>query len=393
MNFLEIIRFILKNTTESVEFLILCPIFAGFKKRRIDLHDFKAKRIFILQLNSIGDCLMTTPMLRALHEKFPEVSIDCAVRMHTKSLFENNPNVGNVFGFHDKFWRKFFTSPAYIRDFFKTLNFVRNNSYDMCIDLTGTFTSLLLVCLFKVKAVSGERKVVKAGIFRSNTSVIYDVVFEVKEKHISNQYLEIAGLLEHKYTSLKEELFLSGAEITSCDDFLWANKLTTRGYIVIHPGAKWPPKRWPPEYYAELIKLMFTKLNLRTIVVCGREDEKTAFYIKEKSGIKETGVAIGFSLKKLAVLIKKSSLFVGNDSGPAHIAAAVDVPSVVLFGPTDPGRCKPLSDKTLVLHDKISCWPCTLYYRRDRCERGKNVCLEGIKPEEVFNGAKKVMGK
>jgi ADP-heptose:LPS heptosyltransferase len=230
--------------------------------------------------------------------------------------------------------------------------------------------------------------VIKSGVFRVKTGEFYDKTVELKQKHILKNCLEITAELGCRATDEKETFFVPERERQNGEEFLRKNGLENNSFVVMHPGAKWPPKRWPAEYYARLIDLFSAEEGLKTVLVGVSSDGDLLKTVTEKSGISGTVLACGLGLGELASVIAGARIFIGNDSGPAHIAAAAGTPSVLLFGPTDPETCAPMSGNTTVLQDKVSCWPCTLYFRRDRCETGTNVCLKRIKPEKVLEASK-----
>ncbi|MFQ5952353.1 MAG: glycosyltransferase family 9 protein [Candidatus Omnitrophota bacterium] len=328
----------------------------------------------MIQINSIGDVLMSTPAIQSLKDRYGESEIDVLTLKHTGALLANNPSVKRLY-----------------RMSLDILGPLKERKYDLCIDLGGTFESVIWTLLSRADFTVGPERMLKRGVFSSGTGKFYDLSVTINEKHITKRCLEIVRSIGCGIPEIREKLFVSEQERSEGEAFLETSGLKGKSFAVLHPGTKWPPKRWPEENFAGLVKMLFDRKNIIPVLVGSPGDINMLKRIQEKSGVKESVLAPNLGLGALASVIDKASVFIGNDSGPSHIAAAMNTPLVVLFGPTDPEASAPISENMKVLHDKISCWPCTLYYRRDRCEKESNICLQNIKPKDVLKSVKQVL--
>jgi lipopolysaccharide heptosyltransferase II len=393
MRIIEIIRYFLKQVTESLEFIV---IWVGFlwksfrDRRRKKTGDIR--KILVIQMNSIGDVLMTTPAIRSLKNSFPGADIDVVTRPHVVSLLEDNPDVNAVLGCADRFWRSIFTGFRDYRTSVETLKELKQTRYDLCTDLGGTPGSIACALIAGSANTVGPERSFRSGFFRYTTSWFYRTVNQEKE-HILQKYLEITVALGGAVVEEEEKLYISAENRREADEFLKSQGLEDRSFVVMHVGAKWPPKRWPKEHFARLIGMLYSEAALITVLVGAVPDMSSLTAIRDESGVPETVLAVGMPLQVTGEIISRAVVFIGNDSGPAHMAASVGTPLVVLFGPTDPAACAPISKNKIILHDKISCWPCILYFRRDTCEKGTNICLERIKPERVFEAVNALISK
>lgn len=392
-SFVEAARALFKICLESKEFVLLnAAALMARKYRRVSKDAEGASKILLIQLNSVGDVIMSAPVLRGLSEHFNGAGIDCLVQPNTKPLLENNPYVNRVLIYEDRFWRKVFSDlPLFVRCI-AVLKFIAKERYDLCVDLGGTFGSAVVTALSGATYVVGPARLLKCGIFSTGTGKYYDKAVEMGEKHVLRQYLEVAGSVGCEKTEEKEEIFLSKEDIAAARAFLTEHALEDKSYAVIHSGAKWPPKRWPETYFARLVTLLQERMGIRAVLVGSSKEKDLLEAIKNDSGSRGTVIAATLSLRALSHVIERARVFIGNDSGPAHIAAATGTPIVEIFGPTDPETCAPTSDRTMILHDKISCWPCVIYFRRTRCEKGANACLSDITPERVFETVQRLVG-
>ena len=393
MSLIELIRYIAKQFVESAEFLLWKVMFARHGRNyHTGSNGLRADKVLVIQLDSIGDVLMSTPALKSLQERFRTGGIDVLLLPHTRKILEADPDVGNIFVCPKRFWRQLFLDPASFVRAARTIMSLRKMNYGLCVDLGGTLESVVCARLADAKLAVGPCREIKSGVFTENTGRFYDRSVSLTEKHVLRQYLQIVAALGCSVPDEEEEYFIPGDDRAKSGDFLRENGLEGACFIVMHPGAKWPPRRWPAENFAGVVKMLFVQKGLRTVLVGSGADRGLLQEIKVQSGVQGTVLAYGLGLGEVASIIRRARVFIGNDSGPAHIAAAVGTPSVVLFGPGDPDKCAPLSRNIVVIKKKISCWPCAIYFRRDRCEAGTNFCLQQIKPADVFTAAERLMG-
>ncbi|MBD3425616.1 MAG: lipopolysaccharide heptosyltransferase II [Candidatus Omnitrophica bacterium] len=389
MTIVELLRFMAKNFVESIEYVFWGLFLLLSRKGRKNHPGQDPEKILVVQLASVGDVVMSTPAIKRLKERYAGKRIDVLTAQNTGELLENDPNVDDVIKCSPRFWR----SARYMVESVRTIRRLRENNYDICIDLGGVFESVVWSSLAGTRFTLGPLRKIKRGPFSSSTRAFYGLSQKIECEHILKRYLEVLKPLvgEAPFREGSESLSIPDEARQECDRFLHDNALVSGNYAVIHPGAKWPPKRWPESHFARLIDLLSGETPITPVLAGGRKDLPLLNRIRDISENKKLVVADDLSLLALASLIDKAAVFVGNDSGPSHIAAAVGTPLVALFGPTDPAVSAPVSDKMVLLHDKISCWPCTMYYRRDRCEKGSNTCLQRIEPEMVFKALQKLM--
>ncbi|MCI0530096.1 MAG: glycosyltransferase family 9 protein, partial [Nitrospira sp.] len=152
-------------------------------------------------------------------------------------------------------------------------------------------------------------------------------------------------------------------------------------FVVFHPGARWWFKSWPLERFVDLAKRVHESLGYSVVIVGGTKDIKVADEIVSACGSWAKTLAGQISVLQLAVLAQRSVLFVGNDAGPMHIAAAVGTPVVALFGPTDPQVWGPWGKGHQVIWKQMDCHPC---WRHD-CQRGESNCMRQITMKEVWD--------
>ncbi|MDY6863152.1 MAG: lipopolysaccharide heptosyltransferase II [Thermodesulfobacteriota bacterium] len=334
-------------------------------------------KILIVKLSSIGDVVHTLPVLPAILNKLPKAKIDWLIEDEATELVTDHPLLNKVIIFYRRHWIKNF----FFADFFKTLrevkdffHFLREEKYDLIIDFQGLFKSGILTFFAKGKRKLGYDKTRELSHIFLNEKIPPCNI----ENHAVKRYLNLLKPLNIGITSPEFPLpCLNGAAI--CVDKLFSeagiNKF--KPIISISPASKWESKTWGTEKIAVLSDRLI-KYGMQVIYTGSEKDtllvEDIISFMKEKP-INLCGKT---SLRELIVVFKKSRLVLTVDSGPMHIAAAVQTPLVALFGPTSPGRTGPYSHKATVIQKNISCSPCF----KKRCSHKS--CLNEISVEEVF---------
>jgi lipopolysaccharide heptosyltransferase II len=202
-----------------------------------------------------------------------------------------------------------------------------------------------------------------------------------RNRHFTDAMMDLAKLAEGVPDDRGIEVFWDkNIEIK------WANLFPKERHAIkplrigINPGADRPEKRWSPENHALVADRLSELRGAEIFVLGGPSEEHLASRIEKAMKHPVTNLSGKLSLNELAYLISHLDLFVTNDSGPMHIAAAVKTPVVALFGPEDPLYTRPYTSPDLyrIVQRELSCRPCT----NKRCDRP--ICMESLKPEEVL---------
>ena len=166
-------------------------------------------------------------------------------------------------------------------------------------------------------------------------------------------------------------------------DFLEGHGLGAGGYAVVSPGTIWRTKHWPPDHFAAAARRLGRERDLPVVVVWAGEEERLAAekIVAGAGDDRPALLAPPTDLRELATLLRHAALFLGCDSGPAHLAAALKVPCVSVFGPTDPARNGPYGPRSasVQLDRRLECQPC---WRRT-CSRGDFACMERLGADQV----------
>jgi lipopolysaccharide heptosyltransferase I len=319
-------------------------------------------RLLVVRLGSLGDLVHTLPAVAALRRAYPAAEIDWLVDAAHEEFLALALPVSSVVVLSGR------TAGAWL-DVRRRL---RARRYDVAADFQGLLKSAALARL------SGARRVIGFGrraLREPAAAVLYGERVDVGEHgHVIEKNLRLAESLGAAPGPLEFPLRDVESETARAIE-----SQVGHAYALINPGAAWPNKRWPPDRYGRLASWLRAQHGLSSVVLWGPGEAATADAVAAASG--DTAlVAPETRLPDLVAIARRAKLIVSGDTGPMHIAAAVGVPVVALFGPSDPGRNGPWDPDDVALSRYGSC---ACQYQR-RCRRPQEWCLETITLDDVM---------
>ncbi len=329
-----------------------------------------SKKIIVKGLNWIGDAVMASPFFKSLKDGLPDSEISVLARPWTAEVYKTNPYIDEVISVDDK------------KEKFAALKILNSRKFDIGILLPKSLSSALLFKFGGVDYISGWDTQLR-GYLLANKLKLTD---ELKKKHQVFLHLELAYANGGKIIA-NPKLILNTRPET--DEFVkneWFKENTN--YFGINSGAAFgPAKRWLPEYFAQVINYMHKNYNYKPVLF-GAENERNIVLeiIKNiDTDIEYINLTGRTNLQQLFSSIKQCGLFLTNDSGPMHIAAALNVPQAAIFGSTNSVTTGPFSENAIVVESNIECAPCI----EKRCKFNTYECMKIIKPEKVINELQK----
>ncbi|HIJ59452.1 MAG TPA: glycosyltransferase family 9 protein [Nitrospirae bacterium] len=317
----------------------------------------------------MGDIIHSLPVLNALFQNFKDAEIHWLIAKGLDGLLQNHPMIKKLLIINKDQWKKINSIGKTIKELSILSKSLRYESYDIVIDLQGLLRSGILT------AMTGAPFKIGFSDAREGSSIFYNQrVKGDKDIHAVNRYLRIIKALtgiETKEIKFPFPPFNPSNEIIKLVDSL-------KDYYVIVPGARWQSKRWSPDKFAEAACL----LENRSIIIGGKDDIPISQFIKEKARDKVIDLTDKTNLKDLVFIISQASLVLTNDTGPMHIASALERPLLAIFGPTNPIRTGPFGTKHKVIKAEIACSPC---YKRT-CS--KMDCMNNISVNKVISEIK-----
>lgn len=291
-------------------------------------HRDSSPRILITRLSAIGDCVHTLPLVAALRTKFPSALIAWATQAGGGSLITGTDGLDQVIVV-PRNWLKTFGSIAETRRQLRSLRF------DTVIDPQSLTKSSLLGWLSGARRRIGFAK----GQGRELAPWLNTVLVTPQCDHVVERYLELLRPLGITNPPADFRIPHDSQAAGSVQRFLHDQELA--GFALLNPGAGWNSKLWPHARYAAVAQQLRDRCNTRSVVLWAGDQERAwAQEIVEMSNGASV-LAPETTLRELAELCRRAGIFVGSDTGPLHLAAAVGTRCVAMFGPTRPEICGP----------------------------------------------------
>lgn len=338
------------------------------------------RKILIIRMSSIGDVVLTSPVVRQLRQRYPTAQIDFLIRREYADLVRPNPHISRVIELDTgEGWQGLQAMKARLR----------SAGYDVIIDLHRSLRSRYLCSGW------GLPRVLK---LRKNQLIRFMLVhFKINRYPnpplpVAEKYLRAALPLGVDPTDTRLELFLPG-DVEQEGKTRWQAFQQQGMGVVIAPGARHNTKRWLPEYYRELIERIHRKYDRGALLVGGADEAALCREICQGlPGEVCTSVAGELSLLQTAAIIRQAPLFISNDTGLMHIAAAFQKPQIAIFGSTvrELGFF-PLNPKAVVLeNNSLACRPCS-HIGRPACPKGHFKCMKEITPGRVLAAVDRII--
>lgn len=332
-------------------------------------------KILIIHTAFIGDIVLSTPLLKRIKEVYPEAKITYLTTPAGASILRNNPYILEIIEY-DKRGRH--------RGIKGVWNLGKRLRYE-------NFNKVIIPHRYLRSAVLG-------WLSRSPERIGYDIatgkcLYTKKIKYDTNKHEvekllsfmgDVKGDLKEKY---RLELYPSKKEVESID-LLLKNKTENKKIVVLAPGSKWETKRWPANYFNELIDKLSSEESIQIVIIGGKEEKEIELDVAKTLDLRgET------TLLELAEVLKRSSVVISNDSSPIHIASAFEKPYIIgIFGPTvEKFGFYPWSKNSEVVENKeIECRPCGLHGSK-KCPTKRFDCMLSLKPEMILERVLKVI--
>ncbi|MBI5892854.1 MAG: putative lipopolysaccharide heptosyltransferase III [Deltaproteobacteria bacterium] len=365
------------------------------------------EKILIIKLRHIGDVLLTVPAIRAVRETFPRAYIAALVNKGTEEMLSGNPSLDEVIAF-DRGMLKF---PFYkrVKSEIQFANRIRRAGFDMAIDLTSGDRSAIY------SYISGARYRIafdpqKRGFL--GKSLFYTHLGKKLEgrNHIVLQNLHLVRQFGMDTSDLSVDIHIPQNDEEFVHKILEKNGIWQKDrFIHIHPTARWLFKCWRDEYMAEIMDFCENEMGIKVVVTSGTDKKETDKINNILGMVKSSPVNLAalLTLKQLAAVSKRATVFFGVDTAPIHIAAATGTPVIALFGPTGSYDWGPWDNnynaecgmrnaelektyskqngvrvlgKHIVIEEPIDCKPC----KKGSCEGILlRECMDIIKPDRV----------
>lgn len=300
------------------------------------------KKILIIKPSALGDIVQSLPAACCLAENFPNAQIHWFVRPEYAPLLENHPCIHKIVIFDRKKLGKWWCKPSAFMELVRLVGLLRKEKYDIVFDFQGRFRSAIFAWFSGCKQRFGM-----AGT-QEITGIFYTRKIKQSSIHLVDYFMDMVSLAGVKGGRIEFGLKPASQAVDEVRKILASHNINANNYAVFAPAATVEAKRWPVENFAALAGRIYEKYRCSIIAVGVESEKQIVEKLVSLAGVPVTNLAGQTDIKKLVALLSKAKFVVSNDTGPAHIAAALGVPMVLIFGYTNPLRVGPYGRKGTV---------------------------------------------
>lgn len=326
-------------------------------------NSFIKNKILVVRYGTIGDTIFASAFYRELKKALPDTEIDILVDKIAGEVMHDCPYINNIYYIKGKFTNLF----HYIKLFAKydTVYFLKNDNF---------FTKMAFLARVKNRIGFDVRR-----NFRLTAKVPYK-----NDIHEIDCYLNLLKATNIKVENDKTEVWVNKEAETKVLSIL--SKIKGKK-VLIQAYSRFSQKNWIDKNWTKVIEYLSDEMNAQVFYAGSGNDcyDNINQSIKENIKIQPINLCGKLSIQESMALIKNMDLVIGIDSGLIHVAAALDIPAILLHGPTSLKRWKPRSDKCIVVSHNFECSPCILQSKRKQyCKNKTSKCMEKCLPEEVI---------
>jgi heptosyltransferase I len=370
-----------------------------------DLRHQDFRKILLIKLSAVGDVVHTIPVLNKLRRRYPKAHLDWLVTPPIAELLRHHPGITNIIEFEREAWStpwRLAPFAAYARLAAK----LRAAQYDLVIDMHGQFRTAALALATGAPARVGfdrprarvwnasprkfpeqARKHAWQGAREGSwLAYTHHIAVPTLDLHAVDRYLNVGPILGLDKDPADFSFPIPPSAESRIDSLLRQQGVAGADLVIIAPGTIWETKHWGNEKFAQVARNFMSKGF--AVVLMGSQRERVV--CEEVADLAPGAVDLAgmTTLSELAALIRRSAISITNDSGPMHLAVALNRPVVSIFGPTDSVWIGPYQRANAVLQAELHCSPC--YLRRlKHCAHG-HACMHGVSPDEVIQRAERV---
>ncbi len=375
----------------------LVRILSVFKKRKKSPPK-KINKILCMKFFGFGNIILISPSLKSLRRKYSKAQIDFLTLKQNRGILE-------AYGLTNKnYYLSFSNIFDLVLETFRTIIRLRKEKYDLVIDFEpfarySAIISFLISPKYSIGFMTDKQQ----------KHYLYDTTTKYEEnKHIVESFHSLVENLikrnEKKSKKIKLVKFnrnhkTAKLALKKVGEFLEKNKINSERLIGIHVGVSKNAqvRKWPPQYFAALINKIIEKYPKYNIILTGskndKEDINTVIRFIDPKIRKKVHTSYSISLKELPYLIEKCRVFISNDTGPLHVAAAQGIWVIGLYGPNTPTLYGPYTDKKIVFYKSLPCSPCVTNFNNKESSCKNNICMKLISVNEVLEAVEKLLKK
>ncbi|MEN8128023.1 MAG: lipopolysaccharide heptosyltransferase II [Planctomycetota bacterium] len=337
-----------------------------------------SQRVLIWLPSPLGDAIMATPALRAFRSHFPDASITFLGPAFTRDILSPSPFCDNWIDLEKSFW--------------ENVAQLKAGNFDTAITLKNSFGSALTLWLGGIGRRIGYARDGRSLLLTDRIDPLRNDNGTFQPAPMIDYYLKIAEHLGSRTDNRKTELTVRSEDTEAILEILPQLKSLSGPLVIIVPGGTFgPSKLWPIERYAELADALYDAYHATVILSVApvKEEVQIAEAICQRAGSDPINLGTSsLSGGQLKALYALADLIITNDTGPRHIAIALNKDIITLFGPNNPQWTQSGHEKEVQIIGKAPCVPCD----KPICKQSQHLCMESITVEQIFGAAEKILG-
>jgi len=331
-------------------------------------------KILIRGTNWIGDAVMTLPAIASVRAAYPESRISILAKPIVADIYKLFAEVDEII-----VYKKQFDNPLGV---FRLAKVLHKKKFDAAILLQNAIEAAIMTFAARIKSRAGYNSDGRGLLLTHSVKR----TSQVREIHQVGYYLEIVKALG--CPPVGQEMHLqSKINRVTAQNILREFLPDSKNIIGIAPGATYgPAKRWLPDRFAAVADKLKDMFDCQVILLGGKDDWQTAEEVKRRAGSELINFSGKTTVREAVYLISQCSLFISNDSGLMHIAGALNIPTVAIFGSTNPVTTSPIGEKIIIVRKEVSCSPCL----KETCPTDFR-CMNLITVDDVLSAAQTIM--
>jgi len=326
------------------------------------------KSILLIRFGSLGDVVLTTPVIDAIRKAYPKAYIAMLVGDKSADIVSADPRLDEIIIFNrDAKGMKGFEEMRKVKDLLK------GRKFDVSIDMQRKFRSAYMAYKGRVKY--------RIGYHQPNGFLCDIKIPDKVNKHAVDRNLDLVKPLGIEGTIREPKMFISDEDREFAIDKLKSKGLTSDEKILgIFPGAGWRPRCWLPDRFAQIADLAIKNCSAKVIIFGGPSEDDIVNNVARNMKSKPILMNEKITLRQLAGMIERCDVLLSNDTGPMHISTAMGTKTVALFGPGNHIKFQPIGEKHATIRHDVPCSPCKQF--TDKCK--DNICMKLITVNEVW---------
>jgi len=335
------------------------------------------RKILIRSTNWVGDAVLTLPAISSVRLTFPQSTIAILAKSWVAEIFNSNPDINEVITYDDSDY-------AGILGKWRLIRFLHRKDFDLAICLPNAFGAALLAYMASIPLRLGYntdgRGILLTHAVNRNKRIL--------RRHQIDYYLEMLSALGFTLAEKTLNLKVLAEEEEEARQILERLGVGEGDLIIgINPGATYgPTKRWFPNRYAALADRLIDNFGAKVLIFGSQNDNNIALQVIKNSKRSLINLTGQTTLTQAKAMISRCRLFITNDSGLMHVASALKVPVVAIFGSTNPETTSPFGERNLVIRKDIPCSPCL----KRECE-DDYLCMKLIELDEVYEHVRAIL--